>query len=77
LKHRPNIMLSFIRHAASGGVYFHDYGGGPCHHGFSAAHTDEDIDQTLQVMDDAFAAVADGFAVGGDAGPAKMKRLER
>ncbi|MDP7632490.1 MAG: aminotransferase class III-fold pyridoxal phosphate-dependent enzyme [Candidatus Latescibacteria bacterium] len=64
LKHRPDIMLSFIRHAAAGGVYFHDYGGGPCHHGFSAAHTDEDIDQTLQVMDDAFAAVANGFAVG-------------
>jgi len=64
LLHRRDIMLAFIRHAASGGVYFHDYGGGPCHHGFSAAHTDTDIDTILQVMDDAFAFVTDGFSVG-------------
>ncbi len=64
LQHRSDIMLDFIRHAASDGVYFHDYGGGPCHHGFSAAHTDTDIDTILQVMDDAFAAVSDGFSVG-------------
>lgn len=64
LEHRRDIMLDFIRHAAGDGVYFHDYGGGPCHHGFSVAHTLQDIDTILQVMDDAFAAVADDFAVG-------------
>lgn len=36
-------MLEFVRQTASRGVYFHDYGGAPCHHGFSAAHTGENL----------------------------------
>ena len=33
-------------------VYFHDYGGGPLHHGFSIQHTEEDIDRVLAVLGD-------------------------
>jgi glutamate-1-semialdehyde 2,1-aminomutase len=61
LVHRRDLWLAFIRHAFEGGVYFHDYGGGPCHHGFSAAHSREDIDRILQVMDEAFGAMAVQF----------------
>jgi glutamate-1-semialdehyde 2,1-aminomutase len=34
-------------------VYFHDYGGRPCHHGFSIQHTIEDIDEVLNRTEDA------------------------
>lgn len=61
LVHRKDLWLAFIRHAFDRGVYFHDYGGGPCHHGFSAAHSSTDIDQVLQVMDESFAAIAPKF----------------
>lgn len=33
-------------------VYFHDYGGRPCHHGFSIQHTSEDIDEVLNRIED-------------------------
>ena len=33
------------------GVYFHDYGGAPVHHGFSIQHSDEDIDTVLSVLE--------------------------
>ena len=58
LLHRTDLMLAFIRHAFDAGVYFHDYGGAPCHHGFSAAHSRDDLDRILAVMADAFGAVA-------------------
>jgi glutamate-1-semialdehyde 2,1-aminomutase len=58
LRHRVDLMLEFVRQAHSRGVYFHDYGGGPCHHGFSTAHTRKDIDQILQVMEESFAALS-------------------
>ena len=61
LLHRVDLMLEFIRQAAKGDVYFHDYGGKPCHHGFSAAHTRADLDQILGVMEDAFATIRDRF----------------
>ena len=61
LVHRRDLWLSFIRHAFGNGVYFHDYGGGPCHHGFSVAHSREDIDRILQVMDEAFGEIAVQF----------------
>ena len=61
LLHRPELMLEFVRRTVASGVYFHDYGGGPCHHGFSAAHTDGDLDQVLGVMEDAFRAIAPLF----------------
>ncbi|HJP31005.1 MAG TPA: aspartate aminotransferase family protein [Candidatus Latescibacteria bacterium] len=61
LCHRKDLWLAFIRHAFERGVYFHDYGGGPCHHGFGAAHSQQDIDSILQVMDEAFGEIATEF----------------
>jgi len=61
LRHRVDLMLEFVRQAFARGVYFHDYGGGPCHHGFSAAHTREDLDDILTVMEDALKAMAPEF----------------
>ena len=62
LAHRRDLMLEFVRQAASRGVYFHDYSGGPCHHGFSAAHTRGDLDQALQVIEDSLSSIKDLFA---------------
>ncbi len=62
LSHRKDIMLSFIKEAARRGVYFCDYGGNPSHHGFSAAHTKEDLDRVLEVMEEAFKSVKDAFS---------------
>ena len=61
LEHRKDLWLAFIRHAFERGVYFHDYGGGPCHHGFSVAHSRDDVDRVLQVMDESFGAIATQF----------------
>ena len=33
-------------------VYFHDYGGRPCHHGFSIQHQLEDMDEVLNRIED-------------------------
>lgn len=46
-------MLKFVAAAIRHGVYFHDYGGGPCHHGFCQAMTLADADETLKRLDDA------------------------
>ena len=64
LAHRKDLMLAFVRESAARGVYFHDYGGGPCHHGFSTAHTDADLDQVLDVMEEALQSIKESFAVG-------------
>lgn len=61
LSHRRDVMLAFIREAASRGVYFHDYGGSSSHHGFSAAHSDEDLDRVVEVMEDSLKSVKDQF----------------
>ena len=61
LQHRKDLWLTFIRHAFKRGVYFHDYGGNPCHHGFSFAHSRSDIDNILQVMDESFGVIAPLF----------------
>lgn len=58
LVHNPKTMLAFCRETANRGVYFHDYGGGPCHHGFSLAHTPADIDIVLNVVSDSLKAIA-------------------
>lgn len=62
LAHRADITLAFIREAFARGVYFHDYGGGPCHHGFSAAHTRDELTRVLDVCRESLAAVKDMFA---------------
>jgi glutamate-1-semialdehyde 2,1-aminomutase len=58
LVHNPKTMIAFCRETANRGVYFHDYGGGPCHHGYSMAHTPADIDIVLNVVEDALRAIA-------------------
>ncbi len=45
-------MLRFIAVAIEHGVYFHDYGGAACHHGFCAAMTEADVDEALNRLDD-------------------------
>ena len=65
LGHRTDIMLAFVRETFARGVYFLDYGGGPCHHGFSAVHSDQDLDRVLEVMQEALSAVRDMFGGGG------------
>lgn len=57
LCHRREVMLEFCRQTTARGVYFHDYGGGPCHHGFSSVHTPADIDHVLQVIEDSLKAM--------------------
>jgi glutamate-1-semialdehyde 2,1-aminomutase len=61
LAHQKDLMLAFVRESAARGVYFHDYGGGPCHHGFSAAHTEADLDQVLDVVEEALQSIKEGF----------------
>jgi glutamate-1-semialdehyde 2,1-aminomutase len=39
VKHDRALMLKFVAAAIENGVYFHDYGGAACHHGFCAAMT--------------------------------------
>jgi glutamate-1-semialdehyde 2,1-aminomutase len=53
IKHHREQMLLFIAAAIENGVYFHDYGGAPCHHGFCAAMTVADVDETLKRLDKA------------------------
>lgn len=51
LEHSRNWMLRFISAAKEHGVYFHDYGGGACHHGYCAAMTQADVNETLNRLD--------------------------
>ena len=59
--HQREQMLRFIKAAIDHGVYFHDYGGAACHHGFCAAMTVEDVNEALRRLDWALAAC--GFAL--------------
>jgi glutamate-1-semialdehyde 2,1-aminomutase len=53
VKHHREKMLHFIAAAISKGVYFHDYAGAACHHGFCAAMSLADADEALNRLDDA------------------------
>ncbi len=53
VRHQREQMLRFIAAAARQGVYFHDYGGAACHHGFCAAMTAADTEDVLNRLDDA------------------------
>ena len=46
------VMLRLIKGCYDRGVYLHDYGGGPVHHGFSVQHTIKDLDEALSVIED-------------------------
>ena len=45
-------MRRFCKGCFERGVYFHDYGGGPAHHGYSIAHTEESLQKVLNVMEE-------------------------
>lgn len=47
VKHQRESMLKFIAAAIRNGVYFHDYGGAACHHGFCAAMALSDAREAL------------------------------
>lgn len=53
VRHQREQMLRFVKAAIDHGVYFHDYGGAACHHGFCAAMTLADVDEALKRLDDA------------------------
>lgn len=53
VRHQRQHMLRFIAAAIRHGVYFHDYGGGACHHGFCAAMTLTDVREALERLDKA------------------------
>lgn len=46
-------MLRFVKVAIEQGVYFHDYSGAACHHGFCAAMTLSDVEEVLSRLDGA------------------------
>jgi glutamate-1-semialdehyde 2,1-aminomutase len=58
LKHHREQMLRFVAAAIRHGVYFHDYGGAPCHHGFCAAMTAADVEETLARLNNAVREIA-------------------
>ncbi len=49
--HDRALMLKIIKGCYDRGVYFHDYGGGPAHHGYSVQHTLADIHRVLEVLE--------------------------
>jgi glutamate-1-semialdehyde 2,1-aminomutase len=57
IQHHRDRMLRFVAAAIQQGVYFHDYGGAPCHHGFCAAMTPADVDETLTRLDRAIRTI--------------------
>jgi glutamate-1-semialdehyde 2,1-aminomutase len=59
VQHQRDQMLRFIRAAMAHGVYFHDYGGAACHHGFCAAMSLADADEALYRLDRAVKNVND------------------
>ena len=50
--HDKQLMLKLIHGCWERGVYFHDYGGGPIHHGYSIQHSLEDLDIVLNVLEE-------------------------
>lgn len=51
VQHQRTEMLRFIKAAIENGVYFHDYGGAACHHGFCAAMTANDVEEVLRRLE--------------------------
>jgi glutamate-1-semialdehyde 2,1-aminomutase len=49
--HDKRLMLEIVKGCYDRGVYFHDYGGGPAHHGYSVQHTPADIGAVLEALD--------------------------
>ncbi len=59
LAHRRDLMLRFVAAAINEGVYFHDYSGAACHHGFCAAMTLDDADEALRRLEQAVIKMAE------------------
>lgn len=57
-QHNRGQLMEFYAAAIANGVYFHDYGGAPCHHGFSAAMTKSDVEEALNRLDSALQALS-------------------
>jgi glutamate-1-semialdehyde 2,1-aminomutase len=57
VKHQRETMLRFVAAAIENGVYFHDYGGAACHHGFCHAMSLADVDETLNRLDRAVSSL--------------------
>ncbi|HZZ81722.1 MAG TPA: aminotransferase class III-fold pyridoxal phosphate-dependent enzyme [Gemmataceae bacterium] len=55
--HQRARMLRFIAAAIGNGVYFHDYGGAACHHGFCAAMSRADLEECLARLDRAIGSM--------------------
>jgi glutamate-1-semialdehyde 2,1-aminomutase len=53
VRHDRAAMLRFVASAIRHGVYFHDYGGAACHHGFCAAMSLADAEEALDKLDQA------------------------
>jgi len=49
--HDSDIFLQILKACWERGVYFHDYGGSPAHHGYSVRHTKEDLGRVLDVLE--------------------------
>jgi len=60
--HDSDLMLKIIRECWERGVFLHDYGGGPLHHGYCIQHTEEDIDRVLNVLEEVLKPVRDEIA---------------
>lgn len=65
VRHSRPAMLAFIAKAIEYGVYFHDYGGGACHHGFCAATTVHDVDEILKRLDGAVSGLVKSGSLDG------------
>jgi len=50
--HDNQAFLGILKNCFEKGVYFHDYGGGPAHHGYSIQHTPEDITFVLNTLEE-------------------------
>jgi glutamate-1-semialdehyde 2,1-aminomutase len=50
--HDNRVFLGILKKCFEKGVYFHDYGGGPVHHGYSIQHTPEDISFVLETLEE-------------------------
>jgi glutamate-1-semialdehyde 2,1-aminomutase len=58
LQHDRVTLLRFYKAAIESGVYFHDYNGAPCHHGFCAATTSADMTEALARLDQALSQLS-------------------
>ena len=57
--HSKELMFKIIKGCFDRGVYFHDYGGGPIHHGYSIQHTADDIDKVLNILEEVLTGLKD------------------